>query len=30
MCQNFEDHPAVVKACELLSRELKEAISSKM
>jgi NAD(P)H-dependent FMN reductase len=30
MFQNFEDHPEVVKACELLSRELKEAISHKL
>jgi hypothetical protein len=28
MFQNFEDHPEVLKACELLSRELKEAIAS--
>jgi putative NADPH-quinone reductase len=28
MFQNFEDHPEVVQACELLSRELREAISS--
>jgi hypothetical protein len=26
MFQNFEDHPEVVQACELLSRELKEAM----
>ncbi len=30
MFQNFEDHPEVVQACELLSRELKEAINSKV
>lgn len=30
MFQNFEDHPEVVQACELLSRELKEAINSKL
>lgn len=29
MFQNFEDHPEVVQACELLSRELKEAISTR-
>ncbi len=28
MFQNFEDHPEVVAACELLSRELKAAIAS--
>jgi len=28
MFQNFEDHPEVVKACELLSHELKTAIAS--
>jgi hypothetical protein len=28
MFQKFEDHPEVVAACELLSRELKEAIAS--
>ena len=30
MFQNFEDHPEVVKACELLSQELKEAIGHKL
>lgn len=28
MFQNFEDHPEVVSACEMLSRELKAAISA--